>query len=46
MGRLLHDQNLRQRLVEAGAVRLAAMRATDATEQILASLERLTAPSA
>lgn len=43
MERLLHDEPLRQRLVEAGQSRVGRMRDTEATEQILASLERLAA---
>jgi glycosyltransferase involved in cell wall biosynthesis len=43
MKHLLHDGKLRHRVGEAGAARLGAMRHTEATEQILASLERLAA---
>ncbi len=44
MDRLLHDGQLRQRLGDEGTSRVSAIRATEATERILASLERLAAP--
>jgi glycosyltransferase involved in cell wall biosynthesis len=43
MDRLLHDDRLRHRLGHEGASRVSAIRATEATERILASLERLAA---
>jgi glycosyltransferase involved in cell wall biosynthesis len=43
MQRLLNDEGLRRRLGEQGASRVGAIRDTEATEQIVASLERLAA---
>jgi glycosyltransferase involved in cell wall biosynthesis len=46
MNRLIHDDDLRNRLRRAAGTRLLAMQATDATERILASIEQLAAASA
>lgn len=46
MKRLMHDEGLRHRLGDQGASRVGAIRDTAATEQILASLERLAAAPA
>lgn len=46
MRQVLNDGRLRRRLGEAGTARVGTMQSTEATEQILASLERLAAEPA